>query len=131
MEARVRIDKWLWAVRIFKTRSLAAEECGKGHVTIGDVHVKASRELKGGEVVKVRIAPIERHYLVKKLTDKRMSAQLAVDFVEDVTPPETLALLNAVKAYGFEYRDRGAGRPTKRDRRMIDKLKSEDWEGEE
>lgn len=131
MEERVRIDKWLWAVRIFKTRSLAAEECGKGHVTIGDVHVKASRELKGGEVVKVRIAPIERHYLVKKLTDKRMSAQLAVDFVEDVTPPDTLALLNAVKAYGFEYRDRGAGRPTKRDRRMIDKLKSEDWEGEE
>ena len=131
MEERVRIDKWLWAVRIFKTRSLAAEECGKGHVTIGDVHVKASRELKGGEVVKVRIAPIERHYLVKKLTDKRMSAQLAVDFVEDVTPSETLALLNAVKAYGFEYRDRGAGRPTKRDRRMIDKLKSEDWEGEE
>lgn len=131
MEDRVRIDKWLWAVRIFKTRSLAAEECGKGHVTIGDVHVKASRELKGGEVVKVRIAPIERNYLVKKLTDKRMSAQLAVDFVEDVTPPETLALLNAVKAYGFEYRDRGAGRPTKRDRRMIDKLKSEDWEGEE
>ena len=131
MEEIVRIDKWLWAVRIFKTRSLAAEECGKGHVTIVDVHVKASRELKGGEVVKVRIAPIERHYLVKKLTDKRMSAQLAVDFVEDVTPPETLALLNAVKAYGFEYRDRGAGRPTKRDRRMIDKLKSEDWEGEE
>lgn len=131
MEERVRIDKWLWAVRIFKTRSLAAEECGKGHVTIGDVHVKASRELKGGEVVKVRIPPIERHYLVKKLTDKRMSAQLAVDFVEDVTPPETLALLNAVKVYGFEYRDRGVGRPTKRDRRMIDKLKSEDWEGEE
>lgn len=131
MEEKVRIDKWLWAVRIFKTRSLAAEECGKGHVTIGDIHAKASRELKGGEVVKVRIPPIERHYLVKKLTDKRMSAQLAVDFVEDVTPPETLALLNAVKAYGFEYRDRGAGRPTKRDRRMIDRLKSEDWEGEE
>ena len=131
MEEKVRIDKWLWAVRIFKTRSLAAEECGKGHVTIGEVHVKASRELKGGEAVKVRIPPIERHYLVKKLSDKRMSAQLAVDFVEDVTPPETLALLNAVKAYGFEYRDRGVGRPTKRDRRMIDKLKNEDWEGAE
>lgn len=131
MEEKVRIDKWLWAVRIFKTRSLAADECGKGHVTIGDVHVKASRELKGGEIVKVRVPPIERHYLVKKLTDKRMSAQLAVDFVEDVTPPETLALLNAVKVYGFERRDRGIGRPTKRDRRMIDKLKSEDWEGEE
>ena len=107
MEEKVRIDKWLWAVRIFKTRSLAAEECGKGHVTIGDVHVKASRELKGGEIVKVRIPPIERHYRVKALTAKRMSAQLAVDFVEEVTPPENLALLNAVKVYGFESRPRG------------------------
>lgn len=126
-EEKVRIDKWLWAVRIFKTRSLAAEECTKGHVSIGDVHAKASRELKGGEIVKVRIPPIERHYLVKQLTAKRMSAQLVVGFVEDVTPPETLAMLNAAKAYGFESRDRGLGRPTKRDRRMIDKLK----EGEE
>jgi len=122
-EEKVRIDKWLWAVRIFKTRSLAAEECNKGHVTIGDVHVKASRELKGGEMVKVRIPPIERHYRVKQLTVRRMSAQLAADFVEDVTPPENLDLLNAVKAYGFETRPRGAGRPTKRDRRMIDRLK--------
>lgn len=127
-EEKVRIDKWLWAVRIFKTRSLAAEECNKGHVSIGDLHVKPSRELKGGEVVKVRVPPIERHYLVKQLTIKRMSAQLAVDFVEDVTPPETLALLNAVKAYGFEYRPRGLGRPTKKDRRMIDRLKSGDDE---
>ena len=121
---KVRIDKWLWAVRIFKTRSLAAEECNKGHVTIGEIHVKPSRELKGGEIVKVRIAPIERHYLVKRLTDKRMSALLAVNFVEDVTPPETLAFLNTVKVYGFESSPRGVGRPTKRDRRMIDKLKN-------
>lgn len=122
-EEKVRIDKWLWAVRIFKTRSIAAEECAKGHVSIGEMHVKASRELKGGEIVKVRIPPIERHYLVKQLTDKRMSAQLAVNFVEDVTPAETLALLNAAKMFGFESRPRGMGRPTKRDRRMIDKLK--------
>ena len=100
-EEKVRIDKWLWAVRIFKTRTLAAEECQKGHVSIGDVHVKPSKELHGGEVVKVRMPPIERHYLVKKLSSKRMSAQLAVEFVEDVTPPETLALLNAVKVYGM------------------------------
>lgn len=127
-EEKVRIDKWLWAVRIFKTRSLAAEECTKGHVSISDVHVKPSRELKGGEIVKVRVPPIERQYLVKQLAVKRMSAQLAVDFVEDVTPPETLALLNAVKAYGFEYRPRGLGRPTKKDRRMIDRLKAGDDE---
>ena len=129
-EEKIRIDKWLWAVRIFKTRSLAAEECATGHVTIGEVHVKASRELKGGEIVKVRMSPIERHYLVKQLTGKRMSAQLAVQFVEDVTPPEALALLNAVKVYGFESRARGLGRPTKRDRRMIDRLKSGEGDDE-
>lgn len=128
MEEKLRIDKWLWAVRIFKTRSLAAEECAKGHVTIGDVHVKASRELRGGEEVKVRIPPIERHYLVKQLTAKRMSALLAVDFVEDVTPQEKIDLLNAAKIFGFEQRDRGIGRPTKKDRRMIDKLKEGDEE---
>ena len=125
-----RIDKWLWAVRIFKTRSLAAEACQKGHVKIGDMAVKPSRDLKGGEVIKVRMSPIEREYRVKLLTDKRMSAQLAVNFVEDITPVETLDFLNSVKAYGFEFRPRGAGRPTKRDRRMIDKLKNgeEDFE---
>lgn len=121
---KVRIDKWLWAVRIFKTRSLAAEECGKGHVSIGEVRVKASREVRVGEVVKVRMSPIERRFLVKQLTDKRMSAQLAVQYVEDITPPEQLALLDAARAYGFEYRDKGSGRPTKRDRRMIDRMKN-------
>ncbi len=125
---KVRIDKWLWAVRIFKTRSLAAEACGKGHVRIGESSVKASREIREGEVVRVRMVPVERHYLVKKMTDKRMSAQLAVDFVEDVTPREVLDLLNAAKVYGFERRDRGSGRPTKRDRRMIDRMKGEEEE---
>ena len=90
----------------------------------------ASRLLKGGDIVKVRMSPIERHYLVKQLTGKRMSAQLAVQFVEDVTPPEALALLNAVKVYGFESRARGLGRPTKRDRRMIDRLKSGEGDDE-
>ncbi len=125
VEEKVRIDKWLWAVRIFKTRSLAAEECTKGHVSIGGQHVKASREVKKGDEVLVRIPPIERHYLVKQVTSKRMSAQLAVEFVEDVTPPEKLALLDVIKNPGFERRDRGIGRPTKRDRRMIDKLKGD------
>ncbi|MDL2231489.1 RNA-binding S4 domain-containing protein [Porphyromonadaceae bacterium OttesenSCG-928-L07] len=123
---KVRIDKWLWAVRIFKTRSIAAEECNKGHVSVGDQKVKPSREIRVGDVVKVRMAPIERSYKVKQLSEKRMSASLAVDFVEDITPPEMYDLLNAAKAFGFERRDRGIGRPTKRDRRMIDKLKSDD-----
>ena len=119
---KVRIDKWLWAVRIFKTRSLAAEACGKGHVSIGDVHVKASREVKIGDVVKVRVPPIEREYVVKQVTDKRMSAQLAVDFVEETTSQEKLDILRGVHIQ-FESRDRGSGRPTKRDRRLIDRLK--------
>ena len=117
---KVRIDKWLWAVRIFKTRSLAAEECGKGHVSIGDAHVKASREVKVGDVVKVRVPPIEREYVVKQITDKRMSAQLAV--VEEITSQEKLDILRGTFMQ-FESRDRGTGRPTKRDRRLIDKLK--------
>lgn len=123
---KVRIDKWLWAVRIFKTRSLAAEECAKGHVRIGEVHVKASREIRAGEIVRVRLAPIERYFLVKRVTDKRMSARLAADFVEDVTPQEQLDLLNAAKVWGFEYREKGSGRPTKRDRRMIDRMKNQE-----
>lgn len=130
-ESKVRIDKWLWAVRIFKTRSIAAEACAKGHVRVGDFNAKASREVKVGEEIKVRIPPIERHYLVKQLTDKRMSAQLAVDFVQDVTPQEKIDLLNAAREYGFEIRDRGVGRPTKRDRRMIEQFKEgEDDEDE-
>lgn len=124
---KVRIDKWLWAVRIFKTRTQATDECGKGHVAVGDVKVKASREIRAGETVRVRMAPIERHYLVKQVADKRMSAQLAASFVEEITPLEQLELLRASKAYGFEYRERGSGRPTKRDRRMIDKWKEEEY----
>jgi ribosome-associated heat shock protein Hsp15 len=121
---KTRVDKWLWAVRIFKSRSLAAEACGRGHVSIGESRVKASREVKAGETVKVRVPPVEREYLVKQVTDKRMSAQLAVDFVEETTPPERLEILRGASTR-FEQRDRGTGRPTKRDRRLIDHLKEE------
>ena len=122
---RTRIDKWLWAARIFKTRSQAAEACGKGHVCIGETRVKASREVKAGDRVRVRVAPIEREYIVKQVTDKRMSAQLAVNFVEEITPQERLDILKGI-AMQFERRDRGAGRPTKRDRRLIDLVKEGD-----
>jgi ribosome-associated heat shock protein Hsp15 len=121
---KIRVDKWLWAVRVFKTRSLAAEACGRGHVSVGDARVKASREVKVGETVKVRVPPVEREFLVKQVTDKRMSAQLAVDFVEETTPPERLEILRGTRLQ-FEQRDRGTGRPTKRDRRQIDRLKDE------
>lgn len=123
MEEKVRIDKWLWAVRIYKTRSLATEDCKKGKVSIGGVSVKASRELKGDEIIDIRVPPITRSYKVKAISGKRMSAKLAIDFVEDVTTQDQLDLLIATKEFGFEKRDRGSGRPTKLERRLIDKLK--------
>jgi ribosome-associated heat shock protein Hsp15 len=121
---KTRVDKWLWAARIFKTRSLAAEACGKGRVSIGETRVKASREVRAGETIRVRVPPIEREYLVKQVTDKRVSAQLAVDLVEETTPLERLEMLKGVNTR-FESRDRGTGRPTKRERRLIDRLKED------
>ncbi len=123
---KVRIDKWLWAVRIFKTRSMAAEACKKGKVTIGGVTIKPSREVRLNEVIDLRVPPITRSYKVLDISGKRMSAKLAVDFVKDVTAQDQLNLLDATKNFGFEKRDRSIGRPTKHDRRMIDKLKDID-----
>ncbi len=88
----IRIDKYLWAVRIYKTRSLATESCRKGHVSIGNLPVKPSREVHIGEVVKVRKSPVVRSFKVLALAEKRMSAKLTEDFLEDVTPAEELEL---------------------------------------
>ena len=123
MSDKVRVDKWLWAVRIFKTRSMAAEACKKGKVTVDGVSIKPSREVRLNEVISLRVPPIIRSYKVLDISGKRMSAKLAVDFVKDVTPQDQLNLLDATKNFGFEKRDRSIGRPTKHDRRMIDKLK--------
>ena len=123
MDDKVRVDKWLWAVRIFKTRSMAAEACKKGKVTINGVTIKPSREVKINEQIDIRVPPITRSYLVTAISGKRMGAKLAVDFVKDVTAQDQLDLLVATKTYGFEARQRGTGRPTKQDRRLIDKLK--------
>ena len=125
MDDKVRIDKWLWAVRIFKTRSMASEACKKGKVTIGGIHIKPSREIRLNEQIDVKVAPITRSYLVTAISGKRMGAKLAVDFVKDITAQDQLDLLEATKTRGFESRDRGIGRPTKLDRRLIDKLKQE------
>nr|WP_321355506.1 RNA-binding S4 domain-containing protein [uncultured Draconibacterium sp.] len=120
MSEGVRIDKWLWAVRIFKTRSQATEACKKGHVTIDDSPVKASREIHVGEVVKVRKSPITKSLKVLALSGKRMGAKLVADFVEDVTPPEEIELLEMQKHMRWSAREKGTGRPTKKDRRDLD-----------
>ena len=122
-EENLRIDKWLWAVRIYKTRSQASEACKKGKVIIDDVQVKPSRTIKRGEVVLVKNPPVTYQYKVLGLLGKRQSAKVIVDYIEDITPEEEKVKLEMKKYAGFEIRDRGVGRPTKRERRLIDQLK--------
>jgi ribosome-associated heat shock protein Hsp15 len=123
MEEPVRIDKWLWAVRLFKSRSLATEECKKGHVMIDGISVKPSRIIKIGDVVQVRKNPVTYSYKVIGLVDKRVSAKLVQKYMENITPPEVLEILEIRKRMSNFERDRGTGRPTKKDRRDIDNLK--------
>jgi len=122
MTPGIRIDKWLWAVRIYKTRSQATEACKKGHVSIDDMPAKASREVHVGEIVKVRKPPISRSFKVLELTGKRMGAKLVTDFLEDITPPEELDLLEMQKNMRWSERQKGTGRPTKKDRRDLDEF---------
>jgi ribosome-associated heat shock protein Hsp15 len=116
----VRIDKWMWAVRLFKTRSQATEACRKGRVEIGNLPVKPSRDIRVGEIIKIRRQPINRSYKVLALSEKRMSAKLTENFLEDVTPPEELEIPEIQKQMNWIMRERGSGRPTKRDRRKLD-----------
>ena len=120
MAEGVRIDKWLWAVRIFKTRSQASEACKKGYVRIKESSVKPSREVRVGEVIHVKKAPITKSFKVLALVGKRMGAKLIVDFVKDVTTADQLELLEMQKNMRWLERDRGTGRPTKKDRRELD-----------
>ena len=120
MAGDVRIDKWLWAVRIYKTRSQSTESCRKGHVSICNLPVKPSRSVHIGEIVKVRKSPIVRSFRVLALAEKRMSAKLTEDYLEDVTPPEELEIQEMQKNMRWLSRDPGTGRPTKKDRRELD-----------
>ena len=116
----VRIDKWLWAVRLFKTRSLATEACKKGKVLIQNVAVKPSRTVKVGDIVQVRQNPVIYSFKVIALAQNRMNAKLVPDFMENVTTPDQLELIELAKIAAQSGRARGTGRPTKRDRRELD-----------
>jgi ribosome-associated heat shock protein Hsp15 len=118
----VRIDKWLWAVRIFKTRTIAAEAIKKGRVIIGGVAVKPSRMIRVGDVVQVRKPPVTFSFKVLALSDKRMGAKLVPQFMENITPPDQYELLELNKISGFVDRQRGTGRPTKKDRRDLEQF---------
>ncbi|MDR2919947.1 MAG: RNA-binding S4 domain-containing protein [Tannerella sp.] len=118
----VRIDKWMWATRIFKTRTIAAEACKKNRIAIGGVNVKPSRMIKVGEVLQVRKPPVTYSFKVLALTQNRMGAKLVPEYLENVTPPEQYELLEMNKISGFVDRARGLGRPTKKDRRDLDQF---------
>lgn len=118
----VRIDKWLWAVRIFKTRTIAAEAIKKGRVIVGGVAVKPSRMIRVGDVVQVRKPPVTFSFKVLALSDKRMGAKLVPQFMENITPLDQYELLELNKISGFVDRQRGTGRPTKKDRRDLEQF---------
>ncbi|MEA4950444.1 MAG: RNA-binding S4 domain-containing protein [Petrimonas sp.] len=118
----VRIDKWLWAVRVFKTRTVASDACKKGRVLIDNVSVKPSRMIRAGDIVQVRKPPVTFSFKVLDLSDKRMGAKLVPQFMENVTPPEQYEILELNKISGFVDRQRGTGRPTKKERRDLDQF---------
>lgn len=122
MKAEVRIDKWLWAVRLFKTRTLAAEACKKGKVLIHNVQVKPSRNIKVGDVISIKKNPILYSFKVLALSENRMNAKLVPDFMLNVTTQDQLELIELAKIAGQTGRDRGTGRPTKKDRREIEEF---------
>lgn len=117
-----RIDKWLWAARIFKTRTIAAAACKKGQISMKGSNLKPSRTIKDGDVIEVRKPPITYSFLVKQAIEKRVGAKLIPEILENVTPPEQYELLEMNRISGFIDRARGTGRPTKKERRSLDEF---------
>ncbi len=116
----VRIDKWMWATRIFKTRTIAVEACKKNRIMINNVIVKPSRMIKIGDIIEVRKPPITYSFKVLDLTINRVGAKLVPNYMENITSPEQYEILELQKISGFVDRARGTGRPTKKERRDLD-----------
>lgn len=120
--SEARIDKWLWAARIFKTRTIAAEACKKGRISINGAQIKPSRMVKPGDIINVKKSPITYSFKVLQAIEKRVGAKLIPEIMENVTSPEQYELLEMSKISGFIDRARGTGRPTKKDRRSLDEF---------
>lgn len=118
MEAR--LDKWLWAARIFKTRSIAADACKNGRVMIDGVKMKPSRMVKEGDVIQVRKPPVTYSFRILKAIQNRVGAKLVPEILENVTTPDQYELLEMNRIAGFVGRAKGTGRPTKKERRELD-----------
>jgi len=121
--SELRIDKWLWATRVFKTRSQAAEACKKSKILVNGDVVKASKILKIGDVVEVKKTPILFRYEVKELLKNRVGAKLVDKYAGNITPEQEIIKLDMLRMNATGMRDRGTGRPTKKERRLID-----DWQ---
>lgn len=119
----VRLDKFLWSIRLYKTRSLASEACRAGRVKMSGQVLKASHEVKTGEVYEILQDQLHKVIQVKELLGNRISAKLIDNFYTDLTPQEEYERIQMARQYGFEHRDRGVGRPTKKDRRNIEEFK--------
>ncbi len=120
-----RVDKWLWAIRAFKSRNIATEACKGGKVAINGINAKPSKEVKVGDIVSVKKMPVVYSFKVLEIISKRQGAKLVSQYAENVTPQSELDKLEMQKGVIFMQRDRGAGRPTKRERRDIDELMDE------
>ena len=133
-----RLDKWLWAARIFKTRSMAADACKNGRVTVGGANAKPSRTVKAGETISVKKPPITYSFKILNAIETRVGAELIPQVYEDATDPKQYELLEMSRISGFIDRARGMGRPTKKDRRAMDAFVEpavfgidDDWDDDE
>lgn len=125
----VRIDKFLWAVRIYKTRSVASEECRKGRILIREIAAKPSRTIIKDEIITVRKPPVNFVYRIIEPIENRVGAKLVANYIEDLTPESEKIKLDLTHAGGVIYRQKGTGRPTKKERRLIDKFRHDNPEG--
>lgn len=131
-----RIDKWLWSMRVFKTRTIATDACKKGRVTINGMQVKPSRAIKIGETIEVKKPPITYTFKVLAIPNGRLGAKLVPEYLENLTPKSQYDLLEMSRISGFIDRSKGLGRPTKREGRELAKFREEnsmdafflDWE---
>lgn len=138
MAAEVRVDKWLWAMRVFKTRTIATDACKKGRVTMGGIAVKPSRPVKAGDVIDVKKPPITYTFRVKDVTQNRLGAKLVENYLENITPQSQYDMLEMARISGFVDRQKGLGRPTKREGREMARFREEandsfflDWEDDD
>lgn len=122
----IRLDKWLWTVRLFKTRSQATEACKGGKVKMSGVNAKPSKDIKVGDHIDVVQNGIRKSVLVKQIVNNRVGPKLVFELMDDLTPVEELEKLEIARKINYERRDRGIGRPSKKDRRNIDRLKNFD-----